>query len=161
MHRIGPACAIRLSFVQVDLSFERSSSSHLARRKIDNGERHHRKCSSSPREPTCSVHDRRNFRKPGSIWRYEDTLTNKRTRQLVAVRRGEGEGPGRRTVGIYLSCDRSREPTEVGRSTLGSPSGRRRRNVDNVSEGPGEGQLRATLRLCLSQPQTRARGRRW
>ena len=75
------------SFVQVDLSFERSSSGPLACREIDSVDPHHRKRSSGPREPTCSALDRRNFRKLGSVWRDEDTVTNECARQLIAIRR--------------------------------------------------------------------------
>ena len=84
--------------------------------------------------------------------------TNKCSRQLVAIRRSEGEGPRRRVVGIYLGCERRREPTEVGRRTLSSPAGRRGRNIDNCGERTAERQLRATLRRCLSRPR---RPRSW
>ena len=77
------------SLIQVDLSFERSSSSRRARREIDSVDRHHRKRSSGSSEPTSSVLDRRNFRNPGGIWWNEDTFTNKCARQLVAIRRSE------------------------------------------------------------------------
>lgn len=156
-----PACAKRPSSVQVDLPFERSSSSRLARREIDIVETDHRKRSGGPRKPTCSVLDRRNFRNPCSIWWNEDTFnTNKCSRQLVTIRRSEAEGPRRRVVGGYLGCERSREPTEVGSSTLSSPAGRGWWNIDSYGERTAERQLRATSRHCLRRPQACARGRR-
>ena len=61
----------------------------------------------------------------------------------------------------YLGCERSREPTEVGRSTLGSRVGRRRRNIGKCRERAAERQRRATSRRCLSRPRACVRGRRW
>jgi hypothetical protein len=161
MHRIGPACAIRLSSVQVDLPFERSSSSRRPRREIDSVEPHHRKRSSGSSEPASSVLDRRNFRNPRGIWWNEDTFTNKCARQLVAIRRSEREGPSSGTVGIDLSCKRSGEPTEFGRSTLRSPARRRGRNLESRGERTAKRQFRATSRRhYLSRPQPCIGGRR-
>ena len=160
MHRIGSAFAKRPSFVQVDLSFERSSSSRRPRREIDSVEPHHRKRSSGSSEPASSVLDRRNFRNPRGIWWNEDAFSNKGARQLVAIRRSEREGPRSGTVGIDLSCERPGEPTEFGRSTLRSCARRRRRNMHSRGERTAERQFRATSRHCLSWSQTEARGRR-
>jgi len=152
----------RRSLVQVDLPFQCSLSSDLASgREIDSVELDHRKRSSGPRKPTGSVLDRRNVRKPGVIWWYEDALTNSCARQLVPIRRSEVEGPRPRTVGMDVSCEDPGEPTELGRSTLGSRVGRRRRNIDHCRERPAERQRRATSRRCLNRPQAGVRGRRW
>ena len=158
--RIGPHGQKRPSFVQVDLSFERSLSSDLASgREIDSVELDHRKRSSGPRKPTGSVLDRRNFLDPCHVWWNEDTFnTNKCSRQLVAIRGSEVECPRRRILGGYLGCERSREPTEVGRSAVGSRVRRRGRNIGKGRERTAERQLRATSRFCLSRPQARARG---
>jgi hypothetical protein len=146
--------------LQVDLPFERSSSSRLAGGKIDRVDRHHRKRASGSRESAGSVLDRRNFVPRDGIGWHEDTFTHERARQLIAVRRNEGECPSSR-IASDLSCQPPGESAEVARCTLDSPHGRRGRNLDDRGVRTVERQLRATLRLCLSQPQARARGRRW
>ena len=155
-HQVRPR-----SLIQVDPSFEGSVSSRFAAvGKIDRVDRHHRKRARGSRESAGSVLDRRSFGPRSGIRWHENTFTQEGARQLIAVRRNEGEFPSTE-VSIDLSCYSPSESAEVGRCTLDSPPCRRGRNLDDRGVRTAERQIRAASRRCLSRPQACVRGRRW